>query len=210
MEKIFFGPWVGEFGWEYSHWHAFVNEVSANEFKEYETIAASFSGRDSFYPNVTTFLSHPKEFELLFYSKRNYITDRWFGFRPSNDFFNKANNLETKENVRSNQNEDGLRLLNYYKSILPSNTKFIVPWESNVLQFNGDKLNFGIHDFGSITKNKHTAYKLFSKLFFRRPFKYLVSNGFNEMIKAHLFQGGIKVSPINIEKQNFFKLLPVS
>lgn len=210
MGKIFFGPWVGEFGWEYSHWHAFVNEASVNEFREYETVAASFSGRNSFYPNVTTFLSHPKEFERLFEGKRNYITDRWFGLRPSNDFFSNINYAKKKDYVRLNQYKDGLRLLNYYKSILPSDTRFIVPWESNVVQFNGDMLHFGISDFGSITKNKFTTYKLISKILFRRPFKYLVPYQLNDMIEAHLFQGGIKVNPINIEKQNFFRLLPIS
>ena len=52
MKTVFFGPFVGEFGWEMLYWHAWVNKVSNGKFKNYKKIVASFSGRESFYPNA--------------------------------------------------------------------------------------------------------------------------------------------------------------
>jgi len=31
MKTVFFGPFVGEFGWEMLYWHAWVNKVSKNK-----------------------------------------------------------------------------------------------------------------------------------------------------------------------------------
>lgn len=203
MRTIFFGPWIGEFGWEYSHWHAWVNEVSRKEFKNDITIASSFQGREPFYINTSKFLAHPKEYGQLFKGKRNYITDNWIDDRPNNKSF--SINDKCKSNNNFNQIKIANQLLNYYKKSLPDNTIFYVPWLLNKICIDNHILKIGVEDLGESLKKKH----------FLKSIKYFLVNKISDLlftqdlkyrINGHLYQQGIATYPIPLTKQNFFKL----
>ena len=77
MKVVFFGPWIGEFGWEFMHWHAWVNEVCQSKFKNYRKIVSTYPGREPFYPAADDFIFLPRDILNLQISARNYISDYW-------------------------------------------------------------------------------------------------------------------------------------
>ena len=79
---VFFGPFIGEFGWELTWWHGWVRKVCMREFKDYRKIAASFPGRQPFYPCVDEFWELPQHFVNLRSSGHGYYTDAWRGGYP--------------------------------------------------------------------------------------------------------------------------------
>ena len=204
MKTIFFGPWIGEFGWEYSHWHAWVNHVSRNEFKKDITIAASFKGREPFYKDTSKFLSHPKKFDQLFKGKRNYITDNWINDRPNfnNSPDNKA--ISSKTNVQ-NQIEIAKDLLSHYKKNLPEETVFYVPWLLNKIHLENRIIKIGIEDLGYSIKKKKVL-ELLKYILINRISNFFLDQSFKYRINGHLYQEGIATHPIPLDRQQFFKL----
>ena len=150
MKTVFFGPFVGEFGWEMLYWHAWVNKVSNGKFKNYKKIVASFSGRESFYPNADEYWAHPEEFNNYFKSSNGYITDFWMnGFPRGNESIQK--NLlgilkyESWKYFESSKNQVDVKLkaeelLNLYKKKLPDDAEYFIPFSRN--SFDGK--DFGI------------------------------------------------------------------
>lgn len=120
MKKtIFFGPFVGEFGWELLFWHDWVKRMCRTRYKDYYRIACSFPGRYPFYPEVDEFWPLPEDFLRNTISSRGYITDCWInGYpRPSiNVVLPDICPLLGK-------------VINDFKKKLPSATEFIHPWE---------------------------------------------------------------------------------
>lgn len=57
MSTIFFGPWVGEFGYELSYW---IGECRAirEKYPNHKAIASSYYGRSRLYDFVDVYLSH--------------------------------------------------------------------------------------------------------------------------------------------------------
>ena len=119
MKKaVFFGPFVGEFGWELFCWHGWVKRLCRTRYKDYHKIACSFPGRYPFYPEVDEFWPLPEEFLKIPISPRNYMTDYWIYGYP-------------KPNV-----EDGFpdvwpileKVIEDFKKKLPTDTEFIYPW----------------------------------------------------------------------------------
>lgn len=150
MKTVFFGPFVGEFGWEYLYWHAWVNKVCASEFKDYKKIVSSYPGRESFYLHADEYWPHPEETLSILKSCNGYITDYWFnGFPRPNTSINKKfmglipyeswEYIEQDENQISNKDELN-KLLSKYKDILPKDTIFYTPYED--CHFND--FNFGV------------------------------------------------------------------
>ena len=74
---VFFGPFIGEFGWEFHSWSGWVNFVSTEYFKGFNRIAASVPGRQVLYPEVDTVLFHPAWWNELPIIPRAYFTDAW-------------------------------------------------------------------------------------------------------------------------------------
>ena len=81
MKKTtFFGPFVGEFGWEIAYWHAWVNKMCLTKFRDYHKIVCSHPGHQLFYPHADEYIPLPKAIQNL--PARSYITDSWMGGYP--------------------------------------------------------------------------------------------------------------------------------
>lgn len=119
-KTVFFGPFVGEFGFELLFWHGWVKRVCRGRYANYRKIACSYPGRQPFYPDVDEFWSLPKKFLKHRMSARGYITDCWIkGFpRPDKKPFDLPDVMPLINNVTRD-----------FKKKLPKNTEFIIPWE---------------------------------------------------------------------------------
>jgi hypothetical protein len=205
LKTVFFGPWIGEFGWEFSHWHAWVNQIAKDHYKNYTTIAASFSGRQPFYRDVDEFWAHPNEYNDIFLSQRNYIHDRWIGDRPINDY--KIIQSKTLAASENNFIEIAFGLLEFYKKNLPKDTIFYVPWLNNNFRLNeAHYLDFGIEDLGSLGYLSRVLLKLFEKFFINRYTNQIIGKNSIKKINAFLYEDGILVKPIELSAQRFKKL----
>lgn len=119
VKTVFFGPFVGEFGWELLSWHGWVKRLCRGRYAGYHKIACSFPSRYPFYPDVDEFWPLPKKFLKNPISSRGYITDCWTKSfpRPDNKPFNLPEVMPLVDNV-----------IKDFKKKLPKNTKFIIPW----------------------------------------------------------------------------------
>ena len=150
MKTVFFGPFIGEFGWEYLYWHAWVNKVCKSEYKDYRKIIASYPGRESFYLYADEYWAHPQEYLDVFQSCNGYITDYWNnGFpRPNASVTKKLLGFLPYESWEFSEKNDGQiciqdkaeDLLDIYKDRLPSDTVFYTPFKN--CSFNG--FDFGV------------------------------------------------------------------
>lgn len=118
-KTVFFGPFVGEFGWELLYWQGWVRRLCQKEFKDYHKIACSFIGRQPFYPDVDEFW--PLTFKNIegIISSRGYITDNWIKGLPKAD----GNNVKVVE-IYPLLN----KILMQFKDRLPRDTIFFAPW----------------------------------------------------------------------------------
>lgn len=55
MRVAYFGPWIGEFGWELMAWQAYCRQESRNYDKSY---ACSFPGMEPLYEDFAEFIAH--------------------------------------------------------------------------------------------------------------------------------------------------------
>jgi hypothetical protein len=150
MKTVFFGPFIGEFGWEYLYWHAWVNKVCQNEYKDYKKIVASYPGRESFYPLCDEYWAHPIEFIELLNSCNGYITDYWSrGFPRWNASVQKKflglipyESWEFSKPEQSPIEIKGIasELLDSYIAKLPKDSIIYAPFKLNTF----DGLEFGI------------------------------------------------------------------
>lgn len=76
-QTVFFGPFIGEFGWELLFWQGWVREQCLTTFAASRKIAASYPGREPFYPYVDEFWPLPDDFVQARFSGHNYILDGW-------------------------------------------------------------------------------------------------------------------------------------
>lgn len=132
MKTVFFGPFIGELGWELLYWQGWVRKVCQGEYKNYRKIASSFPGREAFYPYVDEFWPHPKEILNYKISQRDYITDFWRNGFPNPDAGKPYPNFEPV--IRG--------LLKEYKQNLPEDTLCYVPFDINYYQ--KDNIQFGV------------------------------------------------------------------
>ena len=76
MKTAFFGPFIGELGWELLYWQGWVRKFCEDNPNVF-TIACSRSGRECFYPFVKEFKAIPDEFFKNNFSSKSYISDFW-------------------------------------------------------------------------------------------------------------------------------------
>ena len=130
---VFFGPFIGEFGWELLYWQGWVRKMCQGYFKHYQKIAASFPGREPFYPDVDQFIAHPSKFLYKTISSRDYRTDNWQ--------INLASQYKHSDLMIGEELVQKL-LCHYKKEINDEKTKFIVPTQWNC--FHEFNLEFGV------------------------------------------------------------------
>lgn len=79
---VFFGPFVGEFGWEMLFWQGWIRKVCRTDFQDWHKVVMSFPGRDVFYPDADEFWPLPEWFTALRPSGCAYLTDGWWKGQP--------------------------------------------------------------------------------------------------------------------------------
>lgn len=153
MTTVYFGPWVGEFGWELLHWSAWIRKLSQLDFAGAKIVVSSFPGRYPLYgPAITEFWPHPESLSAQSVSGHGYYTDCWRGGYPG-----KQNNMRKEFNpttgkadwrfeeepiVGADVEKTAWELLNRHKKLLPNDTIFFTPWLLN--HYKPDQLSFGI------------------------------------------------------------------
>ena len=133
-KTVFFGPFFGEFGWELSYWHGWVKKMCREKYHSFRKIAASYPGREPFYPDADEFWPHPLKIAALKISQRGYITDYW-----RKNMFKGDSSTDSDRDIGRHADD----LLEKYKEKLPKNTIFFVPHKLNFYQLNGKKNFFG-------------------------------------------------------------------
>lgn len=131
-KTVFFGPFVGEFGWELLFWHGWVKRLCRTRYKNYHKIACSFPGRYPFYPKVDKFLSLPADLLKIQFSSRGYITDCWINGLPKPSV--NAKLVDMWPLVK--------KVIEDFKKKLPEDTEFIHPWQYRYDQ--EDKRYYGV------------------------------------------------------------------
>lgn len=137
-KTVFFGPFFGEFGWEASFWHGWVRKMCREKYSRYWKIAASYLGREPFYPDVDEFWPHPLKINSLRISQQGYITDFWLKDFPKGD---------NQENFDQNISQYAENLLQEYKKKLPIDTIFYTPFKLNAYQLENQWHFFGVYFF---------------------------------------------------------------
>lgn len=159
MKTVFFGPFIGEFGWEYSYWHAWVNKVCKEEFRDYKKIVSSYPGRESFYPYADEYIPHPTKYINHFESCNGYITDYWInGFpRPNTSVtkkilgfipYEKWEFIEKKDDQLC-INDIANDLLEELKQNLPNDTIFYTPFKMSEYK----SMSFGVETNKDVTSD---------------------------------------------------------
>lgn len=157
-KAVFFGPFIGEFGWELLFWQGWVRKVCKGEFKDYRKIAASFPGRQPFYPYVDEFWSLPESFLKLGVSGHGYYTDGWRGGYPTTQveaytvrsILGPLRRLQRPCRVlvdRGPMDSPDVKpqaeaMLAQFKQRLPEDTVYFVPWKWN--RFKPGGIEFGL------------------------------------------------------------------
>ena len=163
---VFFGPFVGEFGWEVLFWQGWVRKVCKEDFVGWRRIACSYEGHDNFYP-YCEFESHVIDFDSLGMSRRNYISDYW----KLADSKDNAVDVAVSGEGFVNYAEQNLRI---FREKYNKNVKFIIPWKRNTykgLVFGSDihkdrkyRISFQNQCFDKLAPTEH--YKdLFNEMF---------------------------------------------
>lgn len=156
MQTVFFGPFVGEFGWEVMHWQGWVRKLCQGEFKNYRKIVCSYPGRQPFYPDADEFWPLSPEFLALKTSAHSYFTDCWLGGYPGKQYWSYTyqtlrTGLRTLKKPLKVPRDRKIRnvpdvsqyaeaMLEECKKKLPKDTVFFVPWKEN--EYKG--LKFGM------------------------------------------------------------------
>ncbi|MBI3318082.1 MAG: hypothetical protein HYZ90_02915 [Candidatus Omnitrophica bacterium] len=157
MRTVFFGPFIGEFGWELSFWHGWVRKMCRTEFQGDRKIASSYAGRRPFYPSVDEFWPIPDSFRREVASAHGYIADGWIGGYPGRRTWRYTLRSFVGDLRRGRRPEKVLTeeplplpplapkaeaLLGQMKRRLPPETIFFTPWKWN--RWEPDRLEFGV------------------------------------------------------------------
>ncbi|OGM01768.1 hypothetical protein A3K72_01095 [Candidatus Woesearchaeota archaeon RBG_13_36_6] len=119
-KTVFFGPFVGEFGWEIMYWQGWGKKLCRGKYRRYHKIACSFPWRNPLYPDVDEFWKLPKEFLKNQISSRSYITDNWIKGFPKPDS-QKIKIVEVAPLFG--------KIVKKFKKKLPQTTIFVSPTE---------------------------------------------------------------------------------
>jgi hypothetical protein len=157
MKTVFFGPFIGELGWELLSWQGWVRRVSQGEFKGHRKIASSFPGRHPFYPYADEFWPLPEWFSALGISGHGYHTDGWRGGYPGKQvpgftlrsLLWQLRRLEWPHPVRvekrlnvPDREASAEAMLIEFEQRLPDDTVYFVPWKLN--RYEPDGIEFGL------------------------------------------------------------------
>ncbi len=77
--NYFFGPFIGEFGWELVHWHGWLRYIKKKYLNNKKLIVSSFPGRYPLYEFADEFIPIPDWYLKNQFSQRGYFLD-WEDF----------------------------------------------------------------------------------------------------------------------------------
>lgn len=117
-QKILFGPFVGEVGWEQTFWRGYVRRFMSETRGAWEIHVASYPGRHVFYGEGVEFHAHPDWFCDLELSQRAYASDHWYGAWPR---------LSIPTRFAKNVSEQHERLVSHFREQIPGLAKLIAP-----------------------------------------------------------------------------------
>ncbi len=153
-KTVFFGPFIGEFGWELLWWQGWVKKLCRTEYASAHKVAASFPGRQAFYPDVDEFWGHPEWFQQVPLSQRAYFADFWRNGAPRGNVWRKRLQYGMRpvwESVTLDRQADGpdaeaqaSKLLAEYQARLPAGTEWIVPFQLNTCPASGVKVGLEV------------------------------------------------------------------
>src|SRR3989339_641191 len=168
-KTVFFGPFIGELGWELSYWQGWVKKMCRERYDSYRKITASYPGKEPFYPDVDEFWQLPEDFLKLRVCARAYASDFWKGNIPKGD---------NADSFDKNISQHADNLLKYFRNKLPSDTIFYTPYKLNRYMLDNKK-----HFLGSIfMKGFNDIPKIFSP-----PFEHQIFGELNPTPKGEIF-----------------------
>ena len=160
-KTVFFGPFIGEFGWELMSWQGWVRKVCSDTFRDHRKIASSYEGRAALYPDVDEFWPVPKSFEIHIKNSVQYLIKGWRNGLPGS----KEIRLIPEKSMRDGQvhldyrEEESYELahgpdveplasamLDDFRRMLPPDTIIFTPWKYN-------KIDEGNLEFGLLPSN---------------------------------------------------------
>ncbi len=145
-KTVFFGPFIGEFGWELLFWQGWVRKVCRNEFRDHHRIACSVPGRTPFYPYVDEFMPIPQSFLDLKVSGHGYYADGWRAGYPGKQVERYQLGAVLRSLARARRpypvfveepipgahvEAQADAMLDEIKRRLPPDTVYFVPWKWN-------------------------------------------------------------------------------
>ncbi|MBT5940202.1 MAG: hypothetical protein HOG95_09740 [Rhodospirillaceae bacterium] len=153
---VFFGPFIGEFGWELMCWQGWVRRVCEKYYSDRKVIVSSQKEHSALYPYADEFWPLPSWFTDLDRAANQYSTFGWRNGWPGNVQWHPEmtkifvdGTIETEyvyEQVHTPLNLPDMQpvaetMLNEFKARLPGNAVFMVPWKLTTCPISG-------HEFG--------------------------------------------------------------
>ncbi len=188
--KYFFGPFIGEFGWELLFWQAWIRNIKQKYLSNHEVIVSSFPGRQPLYEFADKFIPLPDSYLENNFSSKNYFLD-W-------EHFNEDQFLNFKNEIKL--------LMKHYSILFKNeNIKYIYNFPQKIYT---RKLNYRIQNYVSrkIFKNKinnfeeylekvniHPGKNIKSPLFLNYPYKYNSIDSYNVQFPLISNQSFIKL-----------------
>ena len=192
-KTVFFGPFIGELGWELSYWQGWVKKMCRERYDSYRKITASYPGKEPFYPDVDEFWQLPEDFLKLRVCARAYASDFWKGNIPKGD---------NADSFDKNISQHADNLLKYFRNKLPSDTIFYTPYKLNRYMLDNKK-----HFLGSIfMKGFNDIPKIFSPPFEHQIFGELNPTPKGEIFLRKIFEGYDLKSE---DEKEFFRLAEI-
>ncbi len=108
--NYFFGPFIGEFGWELVHWHGWLRHIKEKYLNNRKLIVSSFPGRYPLYEFADEFIPIPDWYLKNEFSQRGYYLD-WEDYD-----IDKQNKIKTETE----------KLLNFYVNLFKDRNVRIV------------------------------------------------------------------------------------
>ena len=154
---IFFGPFIGEFGWELDYWQGWVTRVCRAFSENNRIIVSSRPGHAVFYPEADEFWPLPSWFTELGPAANQYVTAGWRHGLPGKiqwrqEIFKTLADGEISIEYVYEPHQVPISqpdiqpmaeaMLSEFKSRLPAETVYFIPWKSNICPLSGNP--FGV------------------------------------------------------------------
>lgn len=115
INKVVFGPWTGEFGWELAYWQGYVRKMCYNEYNNAYKVAISYDGHQILYDSIDRFVSLPTSIANKVLSQKAI---QCMGGLVGDDCSTEINALITE------YKRNGYKIVTYDSKLMPSNLDY--------------------------------------------------------------------------------------